>query len=71
MSLADPLADTSVSDEVDGAVPDLPSPDTKRWVVRRKAIVVAAVFFVVATSWSFLVWRRKLREAEREASPHT
>jgi hypothetical protein len=43
MSLADPLADTSVSDEVDGTVPDLPSPDTKRWVVRRKAIVVAAV----------------------------
>ena len=43
MSLADPFADTSVSDEVDGAVPDLPSPDTKRWVVRRKAIVVAAV----------------------------
>ena len=35
----------------------------------RKAIVVAAVCFVVATSWSFLVWRRKLREAEREASP--
>ena len=23
--------------------PDLPSPDTKRWVVRRKAVVVAAV----------------------------
>src|SRR6266699_2194496 len=43
MSFADPLADTSVSDEVDGSVPDLPSPDTKRWVVRRKAIVVAAV----------------------------
>src|SRR5438045_9066878 len=43
MSLADPIADTSVSDEVDGTVPDLPSPDTKRWVVRRKAIVVAAV----------------------------
>ena len=35
-----------------------------------KAIVVAAVFFVVATSWSFLVWRRRLREAEREASRH-
>src|SRR3954447_12484470 len=43
MSLADPFADTSVSDEVDGTVPDLPSPDTKRWVVRRKAVVVAAV----------------------------
>src|SRR5437763_15056127 len=43
MSLADPFADTSISDEVDGAGPDLASPDTKRWVVRRKAIVVAAV----------------------------
>ena len=34
----------------------------------RKAIIVAAVFFVVATTWSLLVWRRKLREVEREAS---
>jgi len=25
------------------ALPDLPSPDTKRWVVRRKAVVVQAV----------------------------
>src|ERR1051325_7616706 len=25
------------------SMPDLPSPDTKRWVVRRKAIVVQAV----------------------------
>ncbi|MDX6519263.1 MAG: hypothetical protein QOF50_2109 [Gaiellaceae bacterium] len=33
----------------------------------RKAIVIAAAFFVVATAWSFRVWRRKLREAEREA----
>lgn len=43
MSLAEPFANTDV--RVDVAVPllDLPSPDTKRWVVRRKAIVVAAV----------------------------
>jgi hypothetical protein len=26
-----------------GSVADLPSPNTKRWVVRRKAVVVAAV----------------------------
>ena len=26
-----------------GAIPELPSPDTKRWVVRRKAVVVQAV----------------------------
>ena len=43
MSLAEPFANTAV--RVDAVVPllDLPSPDTKRWVVRRKAIVVAAV----------------------------
>ena len=43
MSVADPIIQTDASGEVPGAVPDLPSPDTKRWVVRRKAIVVAAV----------------------------
>jgi hypothetical protein len=43
MSLVDSFADTDASGEVNRAVPDLPSPDTKRWVVRRKAIVVAAV----------------------------
>lgn len=43
MSVADPFADTNAAGEMDGAVPDLPSPDTKRWVVRRKAIVVTAV----------------------------
>jgi hypothetical protein len=42
MSVADSIAHDA-SGEVAGAVPDLPSPDTKRWVVRRKAIVVAAV----------------------------
>ena len=43
MSLADSFAHTDTAREVVGAVPDLPSPDTKRWVVRRKAVVVAAV----------------------------
>jgi hypothetical protein len=43
MSLAEPFANTDAL--VDTSVPllDLPAPDTKRWVVRRKAIVVAAV----------------------------
>src|SRR3979409_371827 len=43
MSVADPFAHTDAPNETAGAIPDLPSPDTKRWVVRRKAIVVAAV----------------------------
>ena len=43
MSVADPFAHTNVPSEAPGGVPDLPSPDTKRWVVRRKAVVVAAV----------------------------
>ena len=33
----------------------------------RKAIIIAAAFFVVATAWSFRVWRNKLREADAEA----
>ncbi len=33
----------------------------------RNAVIIAAAFFVVATAWSFRVWRRKLREAELEA----
>jgi len=33
----------------------------------RKAIIIAAAFFVVATAWSFRVWRRKLRAADAEA----
>jgi Flp pilus assembly protein TadB len=32
------------------------------------AILIAAFFFVVATGWSFRVWRRKLREAEAQAA---
>ena len=43
MSVADPFAHTDTPSEAAGVVPDLPSPDTKRWVVRRKAVVVAAV----------------------------
>src|SRR5437764_14024561 len=43
MSVADPFAHTDSSSEAHGDVPDLPSPDTKRWVVPRKAVVVAAV----------------------------
>ncbi len=33
----------------------------------RTAVFIAVAFFVVATAWSFRVWRRKLRDAE-EAS---
>jgi hypothetical protein len=43
MTLADPYANGSHTAETAGAMPDLPSPDTKRWVVRRKAVVVQAV----------------------------
>ena len=44
------LLDMDIYDPLDvaayppgGSVTDLPSPNTKRWVVRRKAVVVAAV----------------------------
>jgi Flp pilus assembly protein TadB len=33
----------------------------------RNAVIIAVAFFVVATAWSFRVWRHKLREADREA----
>jgi hypothetical protein len=33
----------------------------------RNALVIAAAFFVVATAWSFRVWRNKLRETDEEA----
>lgn len=42
MPIADPYANGGDPDGPPG-LPDLPSPDTKRWVVRRKAIVVQAV----------------------------
>ena len=43
MPLADTIPNNDPSAEVNGAIADLPSPDTKRWVVRRKAVVVQAV----------------------------
>jgi Flp pilus assembly protein TadB len=33
----------------------------------RNAVIIAAAFFVVATAWSFRVWRQKLRDADAEA----
>jgi hypothetical protein len=33
----------------------------------RKAIIIAAAFFVVAIAWSFRVWRQKLRNADADA----
>ena len=43
MSVAEPFANTDVAVDASVALLDLPSPETKRWVVRRKATVVAAV----------------------------
>src|SRR5262245_12468263 len=43
MALADPFANSGAPLELDATLPELPSPDTKRWVVRRKAVVVHAV----------------------------
>ncbi len=40
MTIADPGGDPA---DLAGPMLDLPSPDTKRWVVRRKAVVVHAV----------------------------
>jgi Zn-dependent protease with chaperone function len=34
----------------------------------RRSVLIAIAFFVVATAWSFRVWRRKLREADAEAA---
>jgi hypothetical protein len=42
MTLAGPASERERADPA-GRILDLPSPDTKRWVVRRKAIVVHAV----------------------------
>lgn len=33
----------------------------------RKAVTAAVVVFVVATAWSMLAWRRRLRAAVRES----
>ena len=43
MTSPDPVANGTDSDGLAGPIPELPSPDTKRWVVRRKAVVVQAV----------------------------
>jgi len=43
MSSAQPFASAITGSAAADAIPELPSPDTKRWVVRRKAIVVQAV----------------------------
>ena len=43
MTVAAPFANDADAGDLSGLVADLPSPDTKRWVVRRKAVVVHAV----------------------------
>ena len=43
MTVADPYANGGHAADPAGAMNELPSPDTKRWVVRRKAVVVQAV----------------------------
>jgi hypothetical protein len=43
MNLTDPVANGSDPADLADPILDLPSPDTKRWVVRRKAVVVHAV----------------------------
>src|SRR5204862_7086950 len=43
LCVARPVANTDPPLDASVALLDLPAPDTKRWVVRRKAIVVAAV----------------------------
>src|SRR6266496_5220273 len=43
MTIVDPVANGDGSADAAGSILDLPSPDTKRWVVRRKAVVVHAV----------------------------
>jgi hypothetical protein len=43
MTAAAPFANDADAGDLSGPLADLPSPDTKRWVVRRKAVVVHAV----------------------------
>ena len=43
MTAAAPFANDADAGDLPGPLADLPSPDTKRWVVRRKAVVVHAV----------------------------
>ena len=43
MPAGDPFTNGHESGDVLARTPELPAPDTKRWVVRRKAVVVQAV----------------------------
>jgi hypothetical protein len=43
MPTAETIANDGQPAAASGVIPELPSPDTKRWVVRRKAVVVQAV----------------------------
>lgn len=43
MTIAEPFTSDGSPADLAGSILDLPSPDTKRWVVRRKAVVVHAV----------------------------
>jgi hypothetical protein len=43
MTVADPYANGGDAADAASGMSELPSPDTKRWVVRRKAVVVQAV----------------------------
>lgn len=43
MAAAEPIVNVDNSREATDTRTELPSPDTKRWVVRRKAVVVQAV----------------------------
>ena len=43
MTIADPVATGGAPADSAGPILDLPPPDTKRWVARRKAVVVHAV----------------------------
>jgi hypothetical protein len=43
MTIAERAANGVAAADLAGPILDLPSPDTKRWVVRRKAVVVHAV----------------------------
>jgi Protein of unknown function (DUF1153) len=43
MATAEPFTNTDIPVDPSIRLLDLPAPDTKRWVVRRKATVVAAV----------------------------
>ena len=78
MSVAEPFANTDPPLDASVALLDLPAPDTKRWVVRRKAIVVAAVRngslslqeacgrYKLSVE-EFLAWQRAIESAEQQS----